>query len=446
MSNLDHAYDEYLATNEKSAIKAIGNFAKELHNEQIRFGRTILPTYFKPHFLKEKQERLIKNATESMIKIMDKVIDIYINEPNLRGQFEIDPEVEEWLLMDPGYKQSVVFSRIDGFIEGESLKLVEFNTDSPAGAAYADRLGDLITAQTEMNPFFESHHLKWENRIQKNLDALLRCYEEFGGSERPQIAIVDWRTVRTHPEFQMIKSLFEAKGYKTIIADPRDLQYRGGKLYHNDFRIDLIYRRVIFNELMAKRDEVEDFLKAYKERAVCVVNPFRSKIAGTKAVLSILTNPVYERFFTEKENELKRELIPWTRQLMDAERFYGEKKIFLIDFLKDEKDFLILKPGDSYDAKDVFVGRETPEEDWNRALDRALKENWVFQEFANVPIMSVPEAINNKLDFVYKKVSIGLYTAGGKYSGAMSRLCDDMIISVAHGAGLIPCVVFEEER
>jgi len=335
---------------------------------------------------------------------------------------------------------------MDGFLEGESLKLVEFNTDSPAGAAYAERIGELIIAQKELTPFFEMYHLKWEQRIKRILDSLLRCYEEFGGSERPQIAIVDWRTVRTRPEFEIIKNVFEEKGYKTVIADPRDLRYRGGKLYYEHFKIDLVYRRAIFNELMAKADEVEDFLKAYKDRAVCVVNPFRSKIAGTKAILSILSNPAYERFFTDKENEFKRELIPWTRQLMDAERFYGDKKVFLIDFLKDEKDFLILKPQDSYDAKDVFVGRETPEEDWNSALDKALKENWVFQEFVNVPIMSVPEAVSNKLDFVYKKVSIGLYTSDGKYAGAMSRLCDDVIISVAHGAGLIPCVVAEEER
>lgn len=444
--NLDHTYDEFLAANEKASIKAIANFVKDLHDAQLRFGRSLLPTFFKPHFLKEKQERLVKHATESMTKLLNKVIDLYINVPHLRKEFEIDPEIEEWLLMDPGYKQAVVFCRIDGFLEGESLKLVEFNTDSPAGAAYADKIGELILRQPEVKTFFDSHHLKWENRIQKILDALLHCYSEFGGSERPQIAIVDWRTVRTYPEFVMIKNYFEEKGYKAVIADPRELRYHGGKLYHDQFRIDLVYRRVITNELMAKRDEVEDFLKAYRDRAVCVVNPLRSKIAGKKAVLSVLTNPAYESFFTEKENEMKRELLPWTRQLADAERFYGDKKVFLIDFLKDEKDFLILKPGDSYDAKDVFVGRETPEADWNHALDRALKENWVFQEFVNVPIMSVPEAVGNRLDFIYKKVSIGLYEFGGKYAGAMSRLCDDTIISVAHGAGLIPCVVVEEEK
>ncbi len=442
--NLDHAYDEYLASHPKEAIRALGNFESALHESLVKFGRSVLPTYFKPHFLSEKQERILRIVSETMIKVMNKVIDLYINEPYLRSHFEIDPEHEEWLLLDPGYKQSVIFSRIDGFLEGEALKLVEFNTDSPAGAAYADKIADLILAQKDLKPFFDQYQLKNESRIEKVLGALVACYEEFGGKERPQIAIVDWRTVKTRPEFEMIKDHFEEKGYKTVIADPRDLRYRGGKLYHEHFRVDLVYRRAIFNELMDKIDEFEDFLKAYKDKAVCVVNPLRSKIAGTKAILSFLTNPAYDKFFTEKENEMKSEYLPWTRQLADSERFYGNKKIFLIDFLKDEKDFLVLKPRDAYDAKDVFVGRDTPEEEWNRVLDKALKENWVFQEFVNVPIMSVPETVNNKLDFVYKKVSVGLYTFGAKYAGAMSRLCDDTIISVAHGGALIPCMVVEE--
>jgi len=442
--NLDHAYDEYLASHPKEAIRALGNFESALHGSLVKFGRSVLPTYFKPHFLSEKQERLLKNAAEMTIKIINRVIELYNKEPYLRSHFEIDPEAEEWLLLDPGYKQSVVFTRIDGFLEGESLKLVEFNTDSPAGAAYADKIGDLILEQKDLKPLFDQYQLKHEARVEKILAALLSCYGEFGGSERPQIAIVDWRTVKTRPEFEMIKNFFEEKGYKTVIADPRDLRYRGGKLYHEHFRVDLVYRRVIFNELMDKIDEVQDLLKAYKEKAVCVVNPLCSKLAGTKAILSFLTNPGYDKFFTEKENQFKTEYLPWTRQLTDSERFYGNKKIFLIDFLKDEKDFLVLKPRDSYDAKDVFVGRETPEEEWNRVLDKALKENWVFQEFVNVPIMSVPETVNNKLDFVYKKVSIGLYTCGPKYAGAMSRLCDDTIISVAHGGALIPCMVVED--
>jgi hypothetical protein len=443
-NNLDHAYDEFLASNSQEAVNAIHDFEKALHTRHIKFGRSLLPTYFKHHFLKPKQGHLIQQATESLAGILNKVVDLYLKEPYLRRKIELDPKVEEWLLADPGYKQSVVFARMDGFIEGEALKLVEFNTDSPAGATYADQIDELIFSQKELKPFFDTHKVKRDYRINKILEALLGCYEEFGGSEKPQIAIVDWKTVKTHPEFEVIKQNFEAAGYKTVIADPRDLKMKSGKLYHDTFRVDLVYRRVIFNELMNKKAEVSDFLKAYKDKAICVVNPFRSKIAGTKAVLSILTNPTYEHFFTDEENELKRELLPWTRQLIDAERFYGNKKVFLVDFLKDEKDLLILKPGDGYDAKDVYVGRETPESDWNKVLDRALKENWVFQEFVNVPIMSIPEVKEEKLDFIYKKVSIGLYTAGTKYMGGMSRLCDETIISVAHGASLIPCVTAEE--
>ena len=34
-------------------------------------------------------------------------------------------------------------------------------------------------------------------------------------------------------------------------------------LYLKDFQIDIVYRRVIFNELLSRKHDVRDFLRAY---------------------------------------------------------------------------------------------------------------------------------------------------------------------------------------
>ena len=96
-ANLDHAYDEFLAANDKAVVKALSTFEKKLHDSEIKFGRSILLTYLKLHFLKEKQERLLKQTAEAMVKIMNKVVDLYVKKPSLRSMFEFDPEIEEWL-------------------------------------------------------------------------------------------------------------------------------------------------------------------------------------------------------------------------------------------------------------------------------------------------------------------------------------------------------------
>lgn len=441
--NLDHEFDEYLKARQSTVVSAIQKFPENLQKTCFRYGRFTIPTFYKAYFLTPKQEHLLKRVSSTMAQIINNAARLYFEEGHLSHVYRMTPEAAELIKIDPGYSQPVVFARFDALLEGESLKLIEFNTDSPAGTAYTDQLEEVLFSEPVLQDFFKENELVQHSRVQNILNALLTTYEEFGGFETPQIAIIDWKNVRTAPEYEYLKAFFESKGYKTTIADPRELKYKGGKLYHKSFRVHLIYRRVIFDELLERLDEVEDMIKAYKERAVCMVNPLRSRLASSKAILSILTNPEYEHFFTENENKMKRDHIPWTRRLMDAEGFYGGKKMYLIDFLKDEKDTLVLKPSSAFGGRDVTIGRETPDSVWNEVIDKALKGDWVVQEYINIPIMSVPEIVNQKLDFGYKKYNFNMLVSGGKYAGSFVRLSSESMINVAKGGGLIPAIAPE---
>ncbi len=441
-ANLDYAYDQYLKTHESRAVPAILHFKEKLKSPAFAFGRFTVPAFYKAYFVTPKQQHLLKRAASAFSQILNKTARLYFEEAQMRPRFRLSPEAKELVKIDPGYSQHVVFSRFDALLEGESLKLLEFNCDAPAGAAYADQLESAFLSEELIWPFAGEHHLAASERVQAVLSALLSVYEEFGGYETPQIAIVDWRHARTASELEYMKSHFESKGYKTTIADPRELQHKGGKLYHKGFRVHLVYRCVAFDELLERIDEVQDFLRAYKDKAVCVVNPLRSRLASSKSIFSLLTTPECDRFFTENENAMKRQHLPWTRCLSDAEDFYGHRKVFLIDFLKDEKETVVLKPsGSSHGARRVLIGRETPDGDWNMAVDRALKEeDWVIQEQVAVPAMTVPDVVNQKLELAYKKYNFNLLVCGGKYAGGFVRLSDESVINVATGGGLMPAL------
>jgi len=441
-ANLDYAYDQYLQTHEAQAVPALNKFREKIKGPALTYGRFAVPAFYKAYFVTPKQQHLLKRAASAFSQILNKTTRLYFEEAQMKSHFHLSPEAEELVKIDPGFSQHVVFSRFDALLEGESLKLLEFNCDAPAGAAYTDQLETSFLSEELIRPFAEEHHLAASERVQNVLSTLLSIYEEFGGYETPQIAIVDWRHARTAPETEHMKSHFEAKGYKTTIADPRELQYKGGKLYHKGFRVHLIYRRAIFDELLERLDEIQDLLRAYKDKAVCMVNPLRSRLASSKSIFSLLTTPEFDRFFTENENEMKRQYLPWTRCLSDAEDFYGHRKVFLIDFLKDEKDTVVLKPsGSSHGVRRVHIGRETPDGEWNAAVDKALKEgDWVIQEQVPVPVMTVPDAVNQRLDFIYKKYNFNLLVFGGKYAGGFVRLSDESVINVATGGGLMPAL------
>ncbi len=441
--NLDHEFDEYLKAREPEILKAIPAYQKNIEKTGPRYGRFPIPTFFKAHLLDADQEHFLKRVSASLSSIMNIVIRLYFEDKHVSSLFNLSPEIRDLVSIDPGYSRSAVFSRFDGILEGMSFKLFGCNSDVSAGSAYADHFENNLLEEPALQDFFRDNVVKRSNRVQAILQAMLETYEEFGGLETPRIAIVDWRNARTMHEFEMLKEYFESKGYKTTIADPRELKYRGGKLYHKEFRVDLILRRAALEELVARLDEVQDFIQAYRDRAVCVVNSLRSWLASIPAFLTLLSNPDYDFFFTDHENKVKRECIPWTRSIAQAESFYGGKKLYLINFLKDEKENLVLKPARSYAGKGIYIGRETKDADWNEAIDRAIKSHWVIQQFVNIPIMTVPEIINKKLDFAYRKYNFNPLVFGGKYAGGFTKLSQESVINVVQGGGVIPSVAAE---
>ena len=443
--NLDYLYDQYLLAHERETVEAITSFQDRLNQSLLKFGRFTIPTFYKAQLLSPRQERVLKRVNSALMEIVNTAARLYFEEPQLRHYFPLSPEAQSLVEIDPGFPRSVTFTRFDAFLEGESYKVIELNCDAPAGGGYADVLEEILSGEKLLRPFFTEYSIKREARRERVLSSLLEVWEEFGGYETPNIAIIDWRNVRTWPELESFKELFEAKGYKTTIADPRELTYKGGKLYHKNFRVHLIYRRVNFDELLERLDEIKDFIHAYQDKAVCVVNPLRSRLASTKSLLSILTNPEYDHFFTDEENRVKREHLPWTRRLVDADKFYGGKKIYLVDFLKDEKETLILKPAFGYGGKGVAIGRDSKDEDWNSMIDRALKGDYVVQEYVNIPIITLPVVVNRKLDFAYKKINLNCLICGGKLAGSFSRVSDESVINVARGGGLIPTLAGEIE-
>ena len=123
------------------------------------------------------------------------------------------------------------------------------------------------------------------------LDALVASYRDWGGrAEPPTIAIVDWRNVPTWTEFEILRDAFTALGVPTFVCDPRDLTFESGALSAGGERIDLVYRRVLINDILARPDECAALVEAYAARAVCVANTFRCKLAHKKAFFAVLTD------------------------------------------------------------------------------------------------------------------------------------------------------------
>src|SRR5262249_1238109 len=136
------------------------------------------------------------------------------------------------------------------------------------------------------------------------LDVLLSSFEEFIGRKpdhAPSIAIVDLKGLPTQKEFELFKEFFEHEGYRATICSPDELEFTNDRLRVGDFTIDIVYKRLLVNEYLPIMDQYPALLEAYRARAVCMVNSFRSKLIHKKAIFAVLTSARYAHLFNEAE-------------------------------------------------------------------------------------------------------------------------------------------------
>src|SRR6266851_2226985 len=177
-----------------------------------------------------------------------------------------------------------------------------------------------------------------------------------------------------------------------VLADPRDLVWDGKKLTAHGKKIDLVYRRVLINDMVARPKECEALVKAYESGAVCVANNFRCKIPHVKAFFAVLTDDKNAPLFNDHEKHIIRNPVPWTRVVADTKTTHEGKTIELLTHIRKNRENLVLKPSDEYGGTGVTLGWESDEKKWEATIEKAVAAEkaggesgcWITQE--RIPI------------------------------------------------------------
>jgi hypothetical protein len=323
---------------------------------------------------------------------------------------------------------------------------LEFNSDSPAGVAWTDLHEEVFLELPHMQALSAKTNLGGSDCQRIMLEAFLRAYKEFGLPDKPVAAVVDWRDVSTLREFYINQSYFEKNGVEAVVADPRDFELKGDKLYAKGKAVNLIYRRVIIGEVMAKKDEpgIRDFLEAFRRKLCCFVNPFCSKIPGSKSFMGVLSDERFDSMFTARQNEIRRNFVPPTRVLKPGKVAWKGRTLDAYDLAREEKDNVVIKPTFGYGGRGVNVGREKSPGEWDDLLQDAAGKpgEWTLQEYVEIPEEPFP-VFEPDLVFEPRKVNLNPYLFGGTYAGCFVRLSKSSIINVTAGGGMVPVFVLE---
>jgi len=418
-------------------------FYARLRAEKLTFGNRVHCPFLRPFFLSPEDEARVRAVAEKMAELGERVAAAALDDQALFNQFHLRESEERLARMHTGYGPASTASRLDAFLLPDSLKFAEYNGESPAGSGYTETLSEIFRELPVMKEFAKSFEIHSYPLSAKLLDALIASYLDWGGTtRRPQMLIVDWREVPTWSEFEILKARFEKMGVPVEIADPRDLVFDGKTLSANGKKIELVYRRVLINDILARPAECKALVDAYQANAVCVANNFRCKVPHVKAFFAVLTDEQNAGMFSFDEREMIRRHVPWTRVVADVQTAHYGEHIELLSFVRRERNKLVLKPSDEYGGSGVTLGWETDERAWDEAIGKAISASggaWIVQERIPIRREVYPWVQpNGEVEFRDMLVDFAPYLFRGKVAGFLTRLSATGLANVTSGGGQVP--------
>jgi uncharacterized circularly permuted ATP-grasp superfamily protein len=440
----DRAAEEYhrLLRDDAALVEELeARFLDRMREARLTFGGRVLCAFPRPNFVSPSDYEAIRGVCRDIFRAVEKVEE-RLGE-GLWDRVDLTPEERDLVRIDPGYRRSSPTSRLDSFITTDAYRFVELNAESPAGIAYNEVLVDIFLELPVMKRFQERWRLRRFQARERLLDTLLACHREAGGrEERPTIAIVDYEEVPTRSEHHLFRDFFETKGYPALVCDPRHLVYEDGRLRHEGTAIDIVYKRLLTNEFLEKVELLQPLLRAIRDRAVTVVNPFRCKPIHKKAIFAVLTDDEVQPFLTEHEHRAIAAHVPWTRRVREGRTTRQGQAVDLVPWVRAHRHHLVLKPNDEYGGKGVFIGWEASESEWDEALATALRASYVVQEKVDLQRRSFPELAPD-LRFRDLVVDLDPFVFQGEVEGFLTRLSGTSLANVTSGGGQVPAFLVE---
>ena len=420
-----------------------------LERAKLMFGGRRLSPYLRPHFVTETDFARITRICETVWSAIQKVKDAAVNDESIVADLGLTDTERELVAIDPGYKAVSPTARLDSFLTADSYSYVELNGESPAGIAYADAAYEIFSSLPVMKVFAEEYKLRPLYGRRLMLDVLLSSYEEFLGHkpERPpRIAIVDLADVPTVKEFELFREFFEREGYPAVICPPQELEFRNNRLSVSGLEIDIVYKRLLVNEYLPIVRDYPALLNAYRARAICMVNSFRSKLIHKKALFAVLTDRRYAALFTDEELAAISAHVPWTRIVRDEMSDYEGEQIELLEFVRQNSHRLVLKPNDDYGGHGITIGWNVDQSDWDAAIKEAVaNRDYLVQERVPTAREIFPALTDDgRIEFAEQLVDLDPLLFNGKVGSAFTRLSSSELANVSSGGGMVPTYIISE--
>jgi glutathionylspermidine synthase len=418
-----------------------------LSAHDVVFNGSTIPFVLMPHFISPGQVKRVRHAVTALCRVLDRFCEAYPHDAALREELAL-PDVEDALVrVEPGYPRPMRICRLDAFLQGYDVKFLEFNADSPAGTGYTDILFEGLRASIDLPRVRAEFDTAYTPILPELIGTLLDAYGHVRARHgdlpaTPRLALVDAEGSPAVPEFRIICAAARAAGLEATYATLEEVRYDGSVLRVQGEPAQLVYRRALLEDL-----DQSDLVAAARDGRICLVNPFRARVANNKKLFALFQDPRFAHLLEGDEADVVSHTIPWTRILRPGRTRYESWTIDLLPFVADNRERLVLKPASEYGGHGVALGMETAQEAWEAIIAaHAGRADFIVQEYVPVPEEMFPTVEDGHVQMRLKRFNINPFGIGGRYAGSITRISDRAVINVSAGGGLLPSVVGRHKK
>ncbi|HSP68062.1 MAG TPA: hypothetical protein VLN48_10065 [Bryobacteraceae bacterium] len=408
-------------------------------------GRPVSPV-LRPHLITQKDYAALVRASETLLSAIARVEKLALETPALLGRMQLLPAEKMLATVDPGYSTVGITALLDAAVHDGSIRITSFSAEAPAGVLYGDALADLYFEAPPVKQFRKKYKLQKLGGAKHLLSGMLKAYKEFGGKlKKPNIAIVEFRQqfAAASSDHALLADFFTREGFPTEVVSPEHLEYRNNVLRKGDFTIDILYRRIKVQEFLVRFDLNHPLVRAYKERAVCMVNSFRADIGSKRVIFDLLTDEKITAKFPVAERRAIKEFVPWTRLVQAVRTSHNGRMVDLPEFVLKHRNKLVLKPNDDSTDLHPVRGAEVDDMAWEKALRQAMRSPFVVQEAVEPAHAVFPLMQYGSLIMKDMVVHLHPHAFLGKVHGASSWLSPAGSNGFSTLTGLAPTFLLE---
>ncbi len=449
MAQLGEAIARYHKLLEQKSYRDLG-WAHDLQDRMrlrglAESGRLIAPV-LRPHFVSRRQVETLGRVSEHFAAILDQIEALALQSPALLNRLQMLPAEKMLAAFPSGYSRFNVTSQMDTHVQNGSLSLRGLEACKLAGLAYSEPLADLFLDLPIVKSFKRGRYKLSKVGATKYLRAaVMQAWKEFGGRRQPNIAVLQLgqQFDSDAAEGGLLVELFNQGGASARVVSPDELEYTNGKLGARNFQIDIVFRRLLTRELLVHFDLSHPLLLAYRDRAVCVVNSFRSEIAQRRALFDLVTDESITASLPIADRRLIRNFVPWTRVVAERKTKYKDKDVDLPEFIRRKREQLELRPNEDTGDRRAFVGADMNESAWERAIRIALRTPYVVQERFSSSPQIFPIFQYGELQMKEAEVSVQPHVFNGRMQGASAAL-HTASVAGATPLALAPVLLLEQ--